>query len=152
MSPADLDSRCLGQAPEPPGGCMPVHPPAVAVKQDRPAVTVIHGAIDRPADRGGQRNQDDFAAFAADPQDPVAVLLAEIADVRARGLEDSQAQQPQHGTKAKSFRLADWRAAVSRASNCRWVNPRVGDSAGTAGRRTCSAGEYSRTPSITQVR
>lgn len=114
MSPADLDSRCLGQAPEPPGGCMPVHPPAVAVKQDRPEVMVIHSAIDRPADRRGQRNQDDLAAFAADPQDPVAMLLAEIADVRARGLEDPQSQQPSMATKAKSFRLADRRAAVSR--------------------------------------
>src|SRR5580698_9834432 len=38
------------------------------------------------------------------------------------------------------------------ASNCRWVNPRAGDSAGTEGRRTCSAGECSRTPSRTQVR
>ena len=50
MSPADPDSRSLGQAPEPPGGCMPVHPRAVAVEQDRPGVTVTHGAIDRPAD------------------------------------------------------------------------------------------------------
>jgi hypothetical protein len=55
-------------------------------------------------------------------------------------------------TSAKSFRLTDWRAAVSSASNCRCVNPRVGDSAGTAGRRTYSAGERSRTPSMTQVR
>lgn len=102
MSPAGLDSRCLGQAPEPAGGCVPVHLPAVAVKQDRPAVTVIHGAVDRPADRGGQRNQDDFAAFAADPQDTVAVLLAEIADVRAGGLEGPQSQQPQHGQQGEA--------------------------------------------------
>jgi hypothetical protein len=97
MSPADPDSRCLGQAPEPPGGCMPVHPGAVAVEQDRPGVPAADGAVDRPADRGRQRNQHDLAAFAADPQDPVAVLLAEIADVRAGGLEDPQTQQPQHG-------------------------------------------------------
>ena len=53
---------------------------------------------------------------------------------------------------AKSYGLGDWRAAVSSASNCRWVKPRVGDSAGTAGRRTRSAGEWSRTPSMAQVR
>jgi hypothetical protein len=41
---------------------------------------------------------------------------------------------------------------VSRASNCRWVNPSVGDSAGTAGRRTCSAGECCKMPSRAQVR
>ena len=107
MSPADPDSRCLGQAPEPPGGCMPVHPRAVAGEQDRPGVTVIHGAIDRPADRRRQRNQDDLAAFAADPWYPVAMLFAEVADVSAGGLEDPQAEQPEHGERAKSFRLAD---------------------------------------------
>jgi hypothetical protein len=55
-------------------------------------------------------------------------------------------------TRAKSFGLVDSRAAVSIASNCRWVSPRVGDSGGTLGRRTCSAGEVGSTPSMTQVR
>jgi hypothetical protein len=43
-------------------------------------------------------------------------------------------------------------AILDGASNCRWVNPRVGDSEGTEGRRTCSAGECSSRPSKTQVR
>ena len=59
---------------------------------------------------------------------------------------------PSMATSAKSHGFDDSRAAVSRASNCRWVNPKVGDSAGTEGRRTCSAGECSRRPSMTQVR
>ena len=79
------------------------------------------------------------------------MLLAQVADVGAGGLEDPQAQQPEHGDQRKVIRLADPRAAVSMASNCRWVNPSVGDSGGTDGRRTYSAGECSRTPSITQV-
>jgi hypothetical protein len=58
---------------------------------------------------------------------------------------------PSMATSAKSHGLADSRAAVSRASDCRWVNPSVGDSGGTAGRRTCPAGECSSTPSMTQV-
>jgi hypothetical protein len=36
-------------------------------------------------------------------------------------------------TSAKSYRFGDSRAAVSRASNWRCVNPRVGDSAGDDG-------------------
>jgi hypothetical protein len=36
-------------------------------------------------------------------------------------------------TSAKSHGFDDWRAAVSRAANCRWVNPGVGDCAGTEG-------------------
>ena len=59
---------------------------------------------------------------------------------------------PSMATSAKSQWSGDWRAAVSRASNCKWVKPKVGDSAGTVGRRTCSAGEGARTLSMTQVR
>ncbi|HLQ57284.1 MAG TPA: hypothetical protein VK162_23805 [Streptosporangiaceae bacterium] len=40
----------------------------------------------------GSENQHDLATFAAYPQDPVAGLFAEVADVRADGLEDPQAQ------------------------------------------------------------
>ena len=46
---------------------------------------------------------------------------------------------PSMATSAKSYRRGDCRAAMSRASNCRRVNPRVGDSAGTVGRRTVAA-------------
>ena len=57
---------------------------------------------------------------------------------------------PSMATRAKSFRLADSRPALSMASNCTWLSPRVGDSGGTWGRRTYSAGECSRMPSMTQ--
>jgi hypothetical protein len=59
---------------------------------------------------------------------------------------------PSMVTNAKSKTLLDWRAAVSSASNCRCQSPSVGDSGGTIGRRTWSAGEYSTIPSITQMR
>ena len=45
-------------------------------------------------------------------------------------------RSPSIVTRAKSHGLVEVRAAVSSASNCRWVSPRVGDSAGTLGRRT----------------
>lgn len=92
MSPGYPDSCGLGQVPDPPGGGMPVHPRAAAVEQNRAGVTVIHGAFDRPAGRRRQRNQEDLAAFAADAQYPVAVFLAELADVRAGGFEGPRAQ------------------------------------------------------------
>jgi hypothetical protein len=44
--------------------------------------------------------------------------------------------RPSKVTRAKSLRLAESRAVVSRASNCRCPNPSVGDSGGTVGRRT----------------
>jgi hypothetical protein len=82
----------------------------------------------------------------------VTVFFTQVANAGAGGFEDPQASSPSMATSAKSYRFADSRAAVSRASNCRWVNPSVGDSGGTDGRRTCSAGECSSTPSITHVR
>ena len=53
---------------------------------------------------------------------------------------------PSMAARAKSFRFVDSRAVVRMASNRRWVSPRVGDSGGTFGLRTCSAGEDGRTP------
>ena len=105
MSPGDPDSGCLGEPSEPPGAGMPVHPRAVAAEQDRPGAAVAHGAVDGPADRRRQRHQDDLAAFAADAQDPVPVFLAEVADVRASGLEDPQAQQAEHGHQGEVKRV-----------------------------------------------
>ena len=49
------------------------------------------------ADCRGQRDQDDLGALAADPQDAVAVFLAQVGDAGAGGFEDPQAQQPEHG-------------------------------------------------------
>jgi hypothetical protein len=60
--------------------------------------------------------------------------------------------RPSIATRAKSNRFADSRAAVNIASNCRCGSPSVGDSGGTVGRRTYSAGECSSTLSMTQVR
>jgi hypothetical protein len=84
---------------------------------------------------------------------PVAERLnAHQAMYAASGLEDTKPpRSPNIVTSAKSQRLGDCFAAVNKASNCRCVKPRVGDSAGTCGRRTYSAGSAqvrrrSRTP------
>src|SRR5450830_618753 len=55
-------------------------------------------------------------------------------------------------TRAKSHGLSDVRAATRRASSCEWVNPRVGGSGGTSGRRRSAAGECSRISLIAQMR
>jgi len=41
--------------------------------------------------------------------------------------------KPSMVTSARSQRFVECLAAVNRASNCRWVSPSVGDSAGTVG-------------------
>ena len=86
---------------EPAGGGVPVHPGAAAVEQDRPVGAVADGAVDGPADRRRQRDEDDLAALAAHPQDPVAVFLAEVGDVGAAGFEDPQAEQAEHGDQGE---------------------------------------------------
>jgi hypothetical protein len=45
-------------------------------------------AWSRAADRRRQRDEDRLAAFAEDPEDAVAVFLAEVGDVQAGGFED----------------------------------------------------------------
>ena len=50
----------------------------------------------RPAD-GGSGTRTTLAALAAHPQDPVAVLFAEVGNIRAGSLEDPQAQRAEHG-------------------------------------------------------
>ena len=84
---------------------MPVHPDTAAAEQDRSAGPGADFPVDGAADGGRQRDEDDFAAFAAHAQDPVAVFFAEVGDVRAGGLKDPQAQQPEHGHQRKAVRV-----------------------------------------------
>ena len=55
----------------------------------------IARSMARPT-RWWQRDQHHLGALAAYSQHPVAVLLAEVGDVRAGGFEDPQAEQPEH--------------------------------------------------------
>ena len=96
--------RC-GQVPEPPGRSVAVHPPAEHVPQNRPVGTVADSAFDRPGHGGRQRDQDDFAAFASHAQDAVAVLFAEVGDVRPAGFEDPQPEQAQQGDQGEVVRV-----------------------------------------------
>jgi hypothetical protein len=136
MRPRHPDPRDLGEVLESAGGGMPVHPPTMAVAQNRPTGAFIDGPVDGSGDRGWQRNEDDLATFAAHTQDPVSVFLTQVGDVRPAGFEDPQPEQTQERDQGESFTLEDVRAVVIRASNCRCPSPRVGDSAGTVGRRT----------------
>ncbi len=97
VCPGDPDAGGLGGVPQAAGPRVPVHPSAVAVKKDRPARARSDRPVNGPADRWRQRDQDDLGALAAHAQHPVAVFFAEIGYVRGSGLEDPQAQQPEHG-------------------------------------------------------
>jgi len=96
VRPGDRHPSGIGQAPQVAGGGVAVHPGAAAVEQDRAAGTGGYGPVDGPRDGWWQRDQDDLGALAAHPQHPVAVLFTKIGDVSASGLENPQAEQPQH--------------------------------------------------------
>jgi len=96
VRPGGLDAGGLGEVAQAAGGCVPVHPGAAGVQQDRPADPGGYRPVDGPADRGRQWDQHDLGALAAHPQDPAAVFLAEVGDVGAggNGLEDGRAHRP----------------------------------------------------------
>jgi hypothetical protein len=101
----DLDAGVLGESAQAAGRGVPVHPGAAAIEQDRPAYPVSGRLVDSVSDGWWQRDQDHLGALAAYAQDPVAVLLAQVGDVRAGGLEDPQAEQPEHGHEREVTRM-----------------------------------------------
>ncbi len=105
MRPGDPRSCGLGEVSQAPGGSVPVHPGAAPVEQNRPAGTAASRPVDGPADGWWQRDEDDFGAFSAYAQDPVAVFFAKVSDVRAGGFEDPQAEQPEHGHESEVARI-----------------------------------------------
>src|SRR3954447_25956648 len=84
--------------------------------------------------------------------DPVAVFTAEVVDVAAGGLEDPQPEQPEHGDQGEVVTVGRGPCGGEEDLELQVGQSQGWDSGGTVGRRTCSAGECSKTPSMTQVR
>ena len=150
--PGDPHASSFGKAPEAAGGGVAVHPGTAAVEQDRPGSPGADRPVDGTPDRWWQRDQDDLGAFAAHAQHPVTVFFPKVADVGPGGFEDPQAQQPQHGYQREVARVGGFAGGGEQGLELQVGEPSVGDSGGTEGRRTCSAGECSSRPSMTQVR
>jgi hypothetical protein len=105
MSLGCLYAGSFGEPPQAACGRVPVHPGAAGVEQDRSAGARAYCLVDGPADGWRQWDEDDFGAFAAHAQHPVAVLFAEVGDVGAGGFEDPQAEQPEHGHEGEVARV-----------------------------------------------
>jgi hypothetical protein len=70
------------------GARVAVHPPPGPVEQDRPRHSPTDRSFDSPGHGRRKRNQHNATALADHPQDPVAMLLAQVGDVRPDRLED----------------------------------------------------------------
>jgi hypothetical protein len=64
--------------------------------------------VDGPPDCWRPRQRDDLGALAALPQHAVAVLLAEVGDVRGGGSKVRKPRSPSMATNAKSQGSADF--------------------------------------------
>jgi hypothetical protein len=142
----------FGEPAQPSGGAVPVHAGGGGGQQDRSAGPVVDGSFQRASDGGWERYEYDFVALAVYPQYAVAVFLAEVFDVAADGLEDAQPQQAEHGDEDAVAAVGRRFGGGEQRFELQVSQPRVGDSAGTLGRRTHSADECSSTASMTQVR
>jgi len=105
MRPGDLDAGGLDEVVQAAGGRVPVHPaPRVFSRIGPRSRNPIARSRARPT-AGGSGTKTTFGALTAHPQHPVAVLLAEIGDVRAGGLEDPQAKEAKHGHQREVARV-----------------------------------------------
>ena len=67
--------------------------------------------VDGPAGRGRQRELDHLGALAAHARHPVAVLVAEVGEVGAGGVEDPRAEQAGQGRRREAAGAGACRAA-----------------------------------------
>jgi hypothetical protein len=93
VHPAEADAGVAGEVAEPPGRGVPVHPLPACVQEERSGISFASGPFDGPTDGERHRGQDDLAAFAADSQYAVAVLLTEVLDIRADRFKDPQSKE-----------------------------------------------------------
>ncbi len=100
------DAGIDGEVVKPPGGGVSVHAGAATVEQQCPGCSVASGSIDGAADRWRQRNEDDLADLAADPENAVAMLFSEVVNVGADGLEDPQPEQAEQAHQREVERAA----------------------------------------------
>jgi hypothetical protein len=86
-----LEARPAGEAADQPPGLRFIHPPALVVDEQRPGLATTNVGVEGALDGRGQRLERVAAALAADAQDAVAELVAEVLDVSAERLGDAQA-------------------------------------------------------------
>jgi hypothetical protein len=91
------DPGAAGDPPDDPGGAVPVQPPPIRGREQRPAASLAGRQVDRPRRSGRERDGDDLAALAGDDQGAVPAFQAQVLDVRSGGLRDAQPVEREQG-------------------------------------------------------
>jgi hypothetical protein len=133
-------------------GTVSVHAPVAPVEQDWSRQPVADSLVEGATDSWRQGYQSLLAAFAVDKQDAVTMFLAEILDIGAAGFGDAESEQAEHRDQGEVEPVGRLPGRGQDRFELQMGSPSTGDSFGTRGRRTYSAGECSRTTSMTQVR
>ena len=94
VHPRGGDAGGLGEVTQSSCGAVAGHAGAAAVSKDRAdRRRLVDGAVDGPSDGGWEWDGGELVALAMDGEDAVAVGLAEVGDISARGFEDPPAKE-----------------------------------------------------------
>jgi hypothetical protein len=120
-------------------------------QQDRTGQALAGGQVNGPTDPGRQGDERQLGSLAQDGDGTVAALGAQVLDVDATRLRDPEAQQPEQTGQGVIDRPSGGGLGRKAPSSMR-SRPRVVDSVSILGRRTCSAGDSVKKPSMTAKR
>jgi hypothetical protein len=140
-----LQAGVAGEASDEPPGLRLVHPARAVVEEQRPAGAIAEIDVERAVDGRLERVA---AALARDPQDAVALLVAEVLDVAREGLVDAQAVVGQQRDQRRRPPPVGLGAASSCSSSSR-ARPTVIELLATRGRLTFDTGFSSSTETST---
>ena len=142
------DPGAAGDPADNPGGAVPVQPLPAGGEEQWAFGALAGGQVDGSGGARRERDGDDLAALAGDDQGAVAAFQPKVLDGGAGDLGDPQAVQRQQGDECvlggRAESGGDQDRAVLISVQCRGVRLVV-----QAGRRTCAAGECSRSSSST---
>jgi hypothetical protein len=91
------DPGAAGDPADDPRRAVPVQSPPVRGREERSFSALADGQVDGAGSARGERDRNDFAAFAGDDQGPVPALEAQVLDVGADRLRHPQSVEGEQG-------------------------------------------------------
>jgi hypothetical protein len=143
------DPGAASEFADDPPGAVPVQPPAVRSQEHWPAGAFADGEVDRPRGPRRQRDGHHLAALTGNRKRPVPAFQAQVLDVSTAGFGDPQPVQREQGDQRMLQRRAESGGDQQRAELVAVQRDSMGFVVHLGTRRTCAAGECSRSSSST---